>query len=50
MRLALCALRLAKLALSEIKIRTAECQWWYGGLRMSNLLQTGKGLIWRHCI
>ena len=24
--------------LIEIKIRTAECQWWYGGLRVANPL------------
>jgi hypothetical protein len=29
--------------LIEIKIRTAECQWCYGGLRVVNPLWTGKG-------
>jgi hypothetical protein len=38
-------LRLAKLALIEVKIRTRECQWWYGGLRVSKPLQSGKGRV-----
>jgi hypothetical protein len=42
---ALGALRLAKPASIEIKIRTAECQWCYGGLRVANSLWNGKGRV-----